>query len=514
MKTSILQRHLHKGRAASRFIDRVRDSYTLKQLTRTQQARSYYDSFDWRLYRGGRVLERDGADNGLCRIAPAAAGGPVLEGAMQGVPVFLQDFPPGPLREALTPLLGVRALLKILTVQVDIRSYELRDARDKILLRLDREHYRIENNGPALVNIRLYPLRGYEKAAQRVLKLLDQEDPLPEPRDGLLPILLQKCGRSALDYSSKLNLTLGPELTMGQALVQLLLYLLNILERNIDGIVADTDTEFLHDFRIAGRRSRSLITQVKNVFPGFHELPYKQAFSRLSVKTCEHRDLDVFLQDMRQHTELLPEPLRQDIEPLYSYLRQVRARQREALLQWLDSREFRDFRQQWRAYLEHSVSEGQFEENGKLPVLAVADHFIWKIYRRLIKQGSAVQGAQDFDALHEVRKTAKKLRYLLESFRSLYPRDQIEEVIQQLKRLQNLLGSIVDYHVQQAYLAGWSQSGAASGLPAATDRAAESLIVSFRALEDESCRKFRDRFTGFSSRANTAMFRSLFRRGK
>ena len=510
MKTTILQRALHNSRSAKRFIEKVREEYTLKPLEKYQVFRSYYDSFDWRLYRENTVLEHDVNHGDLWRICPAGSSGPSLTQSLQGPPVFLSELSSDPFHKILAPVLGVRALRKIIDVPVSIRSYELRDARDKILLKMERENYRINDQGGAWVNIRLHPLRGYEKAGRRILDLLDQVDAPRDPQQGPLYILLEHCGRRVLDYSSKLNIVLSPDLTMGKALVQVLLFLLDILERNVDGIIADTDTEFLHDFRIAGRRSRSLITQVKNIFPAFDEQPFKQAFSRLSVSTSENRDLDVFLQEFPRYQAMLPASAQQDLEPLYTYLRQAREHSRETLLQWLRSEAFRDFVSQWRGFLSLSARDDLFEQNGKLPVLIVADNFIWKIYKRLLRQGKAVQAAGDFESLHQVRKTAKKLRYLLESFRSLYPQDRIEEVIQQLKRLQNLLGTIVDYHVQQMYLTGWS-TAAASGLPPSANKAAASLITSFNDMENKSCRKFDSRFAEFCNEDNVNRFRSLFK---
>lgn len=510
MKASILQRTLHNSKSANRYMDKVRDKYTLRLLTKYQVIRSYYDSFDWRLYRENMVLEHDVDHGDNLNICPAGNSGFCLTQALRDEPVILNDLDSGPCREVLAPVLGVRALRKIITVPVDVRCYELRDTRDKILMRMDREHYRVEGKGAPMVNIRLHPLRGYEKAARRVMDLIDQVDSPRDPLQGPLYILLHRCGRRVLDYSSKLNIPLSPDLNMGQALVKVLLFLLDILEHNVDGILADTDTEFLHDFRIAGRRSRSLITQVKNIFPAFDEQPFKQAFSQLSVRTSENRDLDVFLQDIPRQAGLLPAHTQQELEPLYAYLRQFRESSRESLLGWLRSEEFRGFLMQWREFLTLSARDDIFEQNGKLPAHVVADRFIWKIYKRLIAQGKEVHAADNFESLHKVRKTAKKLRYLLESFRSLYPQDQIEAVIQQLKRLQNLLGAIVDYHVQQKYLTDWLATAAKTGIPAAANEAAISLIVSFNELETKSARKFKGRFAEFCSKENENRFRLLF----
>src|SRR3989338_961828 len=141
MKASILQRALHKNRSAIRFIDKVREVYALKPLAKYRVIRSYYDSFDWRLYRNNMVLEHDRDHQDRWAICPAAGTGPSLAQALQGAPVFLDDLAPGPFRELLAPVLGVRALRKLISITVAVQSYELRDARDKILLRMDRENY-------------------------------------------------------------------------------------------------------------------------------------------------------------------------------------------------------------------------------------------------------------------------------------------------------------------------------------------------------------------------------------
>ena len=363
----------------------------------------------------------------------------------------------------------------------------------------------------ACVNIRLFPYRGYEKTALKLLASIDKlERPANPPLDPF-HYLLKQSGRSVLDYSSKLNFSLTTDQTMGQAMVTALLFLLDILERNIEGIVADIDTEFLHDFRIAGRRSRSLITQVKEIFPAFDELPFKDAFSQLSIKTSENRDLDVFMQDIPHYKSLLPAARRNDLEPLRKLLQQDRAQCRENLVEWLGSGEIRKFLDDWREFLNHSIREQDFGRKGKMPVLEVANHSIWKVYRRLKKQGIEANRTNTYEDLHEVRKAAKKLRYLLETFRSLYSRDEIEIVILQLKRLQNLLGRIVDYHVQQSYLSGWLGEKYGSRLPVSTNEAISILINAFNKLEIEACRNYESRFTEFFSSDNRRRFKSLFK---
>ncbi len=517
MKTRIFQRALEKQRTVNQFIKKVREDYVLKAMPKYQLSRSYYDTFDWRLYRQGMVLEQDLGQKRLCAVRPTGESGLYLHQEMDISPGYLGDFPSGHLREALEPVISVRALLKLGELQVEVCPYELRDARGKIRLVIVRENYLSESaDGVArtvLVNIRLLPYRGYEKTANKVFTSLNKLEPPGKRRPDPLHHVLEQSGRTVLDYSSKLNITLTADQTIGEAMVTALLFLLDILERNLNGIISDIDTEFLHDFRIAGRRSRSLFTQVKGIFPAFDNLPFKDAFAQLSIKTSENRDMDVFLQDMPQYQSLLPPAKQQDLDPLRNMLLQDRTQCREALVEWLETKEFRDFLVRWREFLRRSVKKHSFEQKGMLPVLEVANHSIWKIYKRLKKQGREASriNTNTFEPLHEVRKTAKKLRYLLETFRSLYPREEIESVIMQLKRLQNLLGSIVDYHVQQSYLSGWLGERYGPRLPVATNEAIKTLVFAFSELEIEACKKFESGFNEFYSSSNRNSFKSLFK---
>ncbi|NIQ15515.1 MAG: CHAD domain-containing protein, partial [Candidatus Dadabacteria bacterium] len=84
------------------------------------------------------------------------------------------------------------------------------------------------------------------------------------------------------EYSSKLEINLDRDMPSHTALSSALIYNLDIMEKNEIGIMEDIDIEFLHDFRIAGRRSRSVLGQVRDVFPRSPLGRYKNFLSWLS----------------------------------------------------------------------------------------------------------------------------------------------------------------------------------------------------------------------------------------
>ena len=53
---------------------------------------------------------------------------------------------------------------------------------------------------------------------------------------------------------------MSPAIHASEACRRILAHLAQIIRLNEDGIRKDIDTEFLHDFRVAVRRARSLLT--------------------------------------------------------------------------------------------------------------------------------------------------------------------------------------------------------------------------------------------------------------
>ena len=78
----------------------------------------------------------------------------------------------------------------------------------------------------------------------------------------LISRTLAQLGRQPVD-PSKLSVDLSPDMRADAALKRVLLHLLGTIEVNEKGTKTDIDSEFLHDFRVAVRRTRSALTQVK-----------------------------------------------------------------------------------------------------------------------------------------------------------------------------------------------------------------------------------------------------------
>ena len=71
--------------------------------------------------------------------------------------------------------------------------------------------------------------------------------------------------------------------------------LADTIEANRPGTVEDIDEEFLHDLRVAVRRTRSVLAQGKKVLPDDIRDQYREAFGELGQQTGPARDLDVYV---------------------------------------------------------------------------------------------------------------------------------------------------------------------------------------------------------------------------
>lgn len=297
---------------------------------------------------------------------------------------------------------------------------------------------------------------------------------------------------------------LDPGMTMRQALAAILLTELDTMERNIQGIRDDTDTEFLHDFRIANRRSRSLITGMKQALATSAHESGKKFFSWMSRQTSALRDIDVFLLAFGQHKKLLPEEVHTQLMPLREFLQQRRQSERKDLVSALESDRFLEIIHAWRRSLQESIRE----ENTAGPVLETARTAIWRAWVRTGKLGRRAALSGSDEALHELRKSAKKLRYLLEAFRTLFPAKDVGRATRQLRQLQNVLGDIVDYQVQQQYLGQWQQNFQGEehrGVKAAMD----FLSKVYADRESAKKKKFQRHYDAFVSLENEDLFKSL-----
>src|SRR5207245_4367045 len=140
------------------------------------------------------------------------------------------------------------------------------------------------------------------------------------------------------------------------------LALLEVLAANEPGLRANLDTEFLHDFRVAIRRTRSLLGQIKHVFPPEIVQHFSAEFSWISRLTGGLRDVDVLVLSLRQRRQ---EFSAVEMEELMALLAQAEKKEHEALVQALGSSRYRRLLSDWEGFLRLPfLSEPQARNEG------------------------------------------------------------------------------------------------------------------------------------------------------
>ncbi len=500
MKGRLFQRVLVSQREFSLARSTAALVFNVRLVGTREIRRSLLDTFDQRLRRAGRWLELDRDNAVQLRLRGTGSEVDYVEQMLVALPAQPVKVPEGPVAAVLQPLLGGRALLVRGELLVRVTDYLLEDNDGKIHARLAREQMPRSLAGPALTSLRLWPLRGYEKSSRRLWG--DMESVLKCASVETDPAQAWPTLSGGMDTPAPINapIPLRPRQSATRASGLILLGQLRIIESNVNGILGDTDTEFLHDFRIACRRSRSLLTQVRGAFPAQGLAPHRETFSWLSRVTSPQRDLDVFLATLPDLSARLSGRHTRALEPLHDLLTQRRAVEHERLVQALTSARFRDFLPAWRQYLEGFAGARAPRKLASPYALDAASGTLKRLYRRLLRDGVRCGIGAYSPVLHELRKDGKKLRYLLEAFRSLYPQPEVDEVVRRLRKLQGVLGQIVDYHVQRDWLLQWHQDYLSQrDAHSETLTAMTALGSLLDRLELEAQRDFARRFEQFAA---------------
>jgi CHAD domain-containing protein len=323
--------------------------------------------------------------------------------------------------------------------------------------------------------------------------------------------LLQNNGLSPGVYSSKVDVELQPAMPAAEAVRCIMEQLVSVMRLNLPGVRDDIDSEFLHDFRVSVRRARSLLGQLQGVLDADTTAALQKQLKAMGAITGNVRDLDVYLLKKNEYTDLVGEFLKPGIVQLFRTLQRKRRYAKDRMIKLMAGAEFEaDLSDLDRFVLSDPLAEST-APNGSSPVGEMARMVIFKRYRRIIKKGRRITDATPDEALHNLRIDCKKLRYLLEFFTSLFPRDQMKLLIKQLKQLQENLGDFNDLSVQQEFLMQQLQRLKPRSDQTIMLAAAIGGLITRLGIEHQQVRsQFLSVFDRFNSVENQRRFKTLF----
>lgn len=457
------------------------------------------DCHDQSLWSSGRLLiEAGGTLYLLCKD------GAVLRQKGRADGHFVRDLPDGPVRAALSDFPALRALTAIGRGLFETHALAALDDLQKTQVR--GVVMTLVSDAGQVTIVALQNLRGYDRAYSRVIGALGNgAQKLGD--DGVFRTLFP----NHVTYRAKPDIAMTTDERAFDAACDIIATYLKVARQNEAGIVADIDTEFLHDYRVSLRRIRSVLSLFKGVFSEAQTATLKRAFSDLMAPTGRLRDLDVYTLDRDNYFSMIPEELHVGARQLFDRFESERSQELARLARNLRSRDYNgrmaDLTEMFNG--DKGVQPGPNAERG---ACEFACALIWKRYGKLCKLARSITPETPDEAVHELRILCKKLRYLMEFFAPLFDARSFRVVIRPLKKLQDNLGRFNDCSVQQQALMELvqTQTNTAGRIDARLGLAVGGLVAVLNQRQQAERARVIDNFRHFDGPDVRKMFRTLF----
>jgi CHAD domain-containing protein len=488
---------------------------TIEDGVRCERDRIYFDTFDGLLREAGLTLiHADGTLSAISQDSGIVVAS--LPMPAPAKPLFARELPPGPLRDTLLPITDVRVLLALVQLHIRERVLSVLDGEQKTVVRLALEETSLRRtdgpDAPLRPRLRITGIRGYDKDLHRVQEALVGELGFTPADQPLVDEAIRAAGGVPGGLPTKVGVPLQPDQRSDAAAAAVLRGMLEVIEANLAGAIADLDSEFLHDLRVSVRRSRAVQRELKRVFAPDELAHHRAEFRWLQQATGDVRDLDVYVLEFDDMRALVPEAMRDDLDPLLRVLRVHRATARRAMVRALGSKRLTTLLSEWRSFLDGLQAMPEDERpDASRPIAEVSGERIRKVYRRMLKMGGAIEPSSPAESYHDLRKKGKELRYLLELFGvPLYPEEVVKPMIKSLKALQDVLGRHQDREVQIGLLRSLGPEVAETKSGDAALMAIGALVA--RLGEDERAARgeFAGRFAEFASKEQRRLVKETF----
>jgi len=394
-----------------------------------EEIRIYFDTFDHRLdkehyyleFFNNRYLLKKVVDNKI----EAACDGEFAEKKM------LKDFDDESFLKIISPIITIRALLpkfkyKIIEQEYEIKtedntknqrlkSYKVYDLNGNFIL----DYKNLEENSvieECLLN------NGFQTADFFLYDYLEMNSP-EYPGKNWHRAKIQK-----LDFNSNLYCNIA----------EVLKSLRKFIFLNMENILKDTDTEFIHNYRVYIRQVRALVNYTESFFPK-EAKKLKRILRQLFKKTNHLRDLDVFILKKEYISENLPES---SFNKLYNQLLQEREAEFRNVLEYFKSDEFQCNIEQLKKIEKQIRDKGQKSKKThltkKFKKLIIEKYFeVFEYDKKVLKKQKILQ-------IHALRIKIKELRYCIMFFSEFWDHKISNEILVLLKKQQDFLGEITD----------------------------------------------------------------------
>ncbi len=406
------------------------------------------------------------------------------------------DLPEDAAWDRLRTLLGNENLTISLSTATRRASFRHLNDDEKTTVRVVIDESSLLNGAALPVRLEITELRGYGDEADEIERKVHQH------------VALRPTGQTAFDTAQEFTTAKHVEplgyrvLSANDAETKSAAEGWHLVLRALGGAIFDEvkgiearDVEALHRFRVAVRRMRTILQDGNDVIDKSARKKFRTEFQWLGEISTPARDADV-LYELVQTSALASEPV---VDQVHSW----RENQWDAFLLETRLERWKSLQKSWDEFLTDSkLWRSDVPEDARKPLRKVASKRILSSYERLCTEGAAINKKSPAEDLHELRKTAKRLRYLLESFGPLFPDDEVEAISKPLRHLQKVLGEFQDGDIQAEQLL---QLAGAAAIPLAEE--AKNRCAQAR-------REFADAFAKIEKRSVRRAVKSLDGKGR
>ncbi len=285
--------------------------------------------------------------------------------------------------------------------------------------------------------------------------------------------------------------------------------IINLFEEIIsreEGTKKGVDIEDLHRMRVSIRRLRAYLRAVKPLFGKNAINPILKELKRIARLLGEVRDIDTFVEFLKESESTLPESM----YPAIKLLIETRLKERQVGLQKIRDEFDSPAYQNWKQSFFKQIMGDTFQCHHPPIVRDIAPQLILTAYDVVLGYRGRVEDAPA-TLLHELRIKNKRFRYLCELFQTCYD-DRMEAVRKDCKKLQDILGDIQDknrdIHLIESNYEAFSESVSNQQ----GNHPLKEFLEHLKTLEQAGRRKFHTFWHSYSLPENEQRIRYLVQR--
>lgn len=415
--------------------------------------RVYLDTYGWQLFHDDQVLvhEHDVEGDTLV-LQDRARERSDLRVSVARRPTTVAELPDS-LRRRLARSVSSSGLMEVGREDVEVWPLRLFDDEGKTVARVDVE--RVANvASPPTVRVQLSPMRGYPAVARQVRAILDSRADLVAADDPLI-VAARAAGGDPGRTPRHDALALPADADARSTLAAVLGQQLETVVALENGVSNNLAPEMLHEFRIAIRRTRSVVRLAKRHLPDKISTGWAAEWRWLAGLTSTPRDLDVLLAAIEKTGHELPTHTKTGLDELVEVLVRQRESAQEKLTRALAGDRYGTLKRGWRYELDEiRASASSTDDTAKVRTASdLASDLIARATKQLARGVELVHRDAPAEYIHDARKEVKRLRYALDLFGSLVPGATVKATLKATKRLQNELGEFQDNEVQRDRIA-------------------------------------------------------------